>query len=415
MTKAGAWPGSVGKGASRREVLAAAGLCATVVPVAGRAADISGLRAAFPVAGTYFDAAFAHPLPTYAAEAAIAYTRERLRSPQAAGPRRNPRDLAVSRFAALVNVASEDVAVVPSTMGGENLLCAALGLGRQAGVLTDTSHYDASLVLYGELARRGVPVAIVAPGAGGIDLAEYRRHLTPATRLIAISLVSSTTGLVHDLAGLCEMAHARGVLVYADIIQAAGAMPVDLKASGVDFAGCGTYKWLMGEYGAAFLYVRPDRLALLRRTEVGWRQLRRQTDAAHPATSPDPAIEPYTLRTDAVGLFEVSTPSWQALAIVAASLDGIARIGVDAIVRHREPLIARLRSGLAEHGFQPLAPATSGPVLSFAVTDAARRFTEPLAREGITVSLYDQRIRIAPSIYNSMDDVEHLIATLAAN
>ena len=44
--------------------------------------------------------------------------------------------------------------------------------------------------------------------------------------------------------------------MFADIIQAVGAVPLDVKALGIDFASAGTYKWLMGERGFGFLYVK---------------------------------------------------------------------------------------------------------------------------------------------------------------
>jgi selenocysteine lyase/cysteine desulfurase len=56
--------------------------------------------------------------------------------------------------------------------------------------------------------------------------------------------------------------------VYADIIQAAGAIPFDVKASGVDFCRAGAYKWLMGEFGVAFLRTRS---ASLPRSTATWR------------------------------------------------------------------------------------------------------------------------------------------------
>ncbi|MGH8290945.1 MAG: aminotransferase class V-fold PLP-dependent enzyme [Steroidobacteraceae bacterium] len=80
------------------------------------------------------------------------------------------------------------------------------------------------------------------------------------TRLVAVTLVGSDTGFTHDLKSVCEAAHAKGSLVYADVIQAAGAIPIDVKDSGVDFCCAGTYKWMMGAFGTAFPYVRPDRL-----------------------------------------------------------------------------------------------------------------------------------------------------------
>ncbi len=400
--------------ASRRELLLGAGLAAALLPGTVMAAPTS-LGDDFTIGGGYLDAAYCHPQSRGAMEAAKAYVEQRFANPQSVGPRGNPRNLAVGRFAALMNVAPADIAVVPSTMVGENMLCAALGIGGDAGVVTDVMHYDASLALYGELAAGGTPVAVVPMRIEGIDLKQYRDAIRPKTKLIAVSLVSSTTGQMHDLAALCEMAHARGVLVYADIIQAAGAVPIDLKASGVDFACCGAYKWLMADYGAAFLYVRPDRLDRLKRPEVGWRQLKSFESHVLPLDTPGPAIGPYVLKTDAAGLFEVATPAWQALAIAAASLERIAQFGPEAIMRRRAPMVAQLREALASRGFIPLAPADCpGPIASFAVADAAKRFREPLAKAGITISLRDHWLRVSPSVYNNADDITRLVGVLTA-
>jgi len=54
-------------------------------------------------------------------------------------------------------------------------------------------------------------------------------------------------------------------------VQAVGAVPVDVRASGVDFLACSSYKWLMGDMGLGFLYVRGDRLDRLERTQYGFR------------------------------------------------------------------------------------------------------------------------------------------------
>ena len=71
-----------------------------------------------------------------------------------------------------------------------------------------------------------------------------------------------------------DLAHARGAYVFADIIQAVGAVPVDVKALGIDFAATGTYKWIMGERGFGFLYVSEDlQGAVLPTTRYGHRQV----------------------------------------------------------------------------------------------------------------------------------------------
>jgi selenocysteine lyase/cysteine desulfurase len=403
---------------SRRQLIKAIGLLPPLTgATAARATQSPGPlpdRTSFPLDQVYLDAAYTHPFGRAAASAASAYTQSRQHDPQSVSPRQNARSAAVERFARLINADPSDIAVVASTMEGENLVTRSLGVGAGAGVVTDALHYDGSLALYGELQKRGVPVAVVRPRGTRIDLADVRAVLTRGTRLVAVSLVSSVTGFLHDLGELCALAHAHDALVYADIVQAAGAVPIDLKASGVDFAACGTYKWLMGDFGTAFLYVRPDRLDRLTRLHVGWRQLREYESHVLPYEAAGPALGTYQLAAGVAGMFEVGTPAWAALACVAGSLDYIASIGVDAIVRHRQPLLQELQSKLPALGFTALTPPDSlSPIVAFACKDAQKRFAARLRAEKIRISIYEHRIRVSPSVYNTMDDVEHLLKTLS--
>jgi selenocysteine lyase/cysteine desulfurase len=403
---------------SRRTVLTAL----TALPLAGVADSPATPGSSslpdqqnFSIDGTYLDAAYTHPLGEVARRASLDYVELRHKDPQSVSPRQNPRAIAVERFARLINATAQDIAIVPSTMDAENLVNACLGVGAGVGVVTDAGHYDGSLVLYAELQRKGAPIAVVRPRGGRIDLADVRAALARDTRLIAVSQVSSSTGFEHDLAELCALAHSHGALVYADIIQAAGALPIDVRASQVDFAACGTYKWLMGDFGTAFLYVRPDVLGQIRRVEVGWRQVKDQESHVFPFESPGPAIGPYRLATGAAGIFEVSTPAWGALATVAGSLAYIEQVGVATLVRHRQPLLDRLQSRLPALGFESLTPAGSrSPLVVFACQNAEKRFAGRLKSASIKVSLYEHRVRVSPSIYNTMDDIDHLIDVLSA-
>lgn len=407
--------------ASRRRLLG--GLC--VLPLAAplwpewSAQDARGRslpdKASFPVEGVYLDAAYTHPMSAVGRNSYSDYLQHRGADDSRIGPRNNARDLAVTRFARLINADPKEVAVVPSTMEGENLIAASLGLNQTAGAVTDALHYDASLVLYGERAKRGMPLQVVAPHGGSIDLIDVEAAISKRTRLVAVSLVSAATGFQYDLKALCELAHSQGAFVYADIIQAAGAVPVDVKACGVDFCACGSYKWLMGDFGAAFLYVRPDRLGELKRVQVGWRQVRGQSTHVFPFDAPGSALGEWTLGSDTAAMFEVSTPAWGALACVAESLAYIESLGVEAIVRHRKPLMEQLQQELPKRGFEPLTPAnSSGPIAAFAYKGAAARFGKALRDAGIQISTYENRIRISPSVYNDMEDIEKLLRILAA-
>ncbi|MDB5368352.1 MAG: hypothetical protein JWM77_4279 [Rhodospirillales bacterium] len=372
-------------------------------------------KASFSFDGTHLNAAYAHPLCTRTAEAAAAFLHSRAHDPDRNWPVDNPRDAAVALFAKLINADAHDVAVVPSTLIGENLIASALGLGADAGVVTDPFHYDASLVLYGELHKRGMPLELVTPRDNRIDLADLDAAIRADTRLVAISLVSSDTGYLHDLHAVCEIAHRKGAMVYADVIQAAGAVSIDVKAAGVDFCCAGTYKWLMGEFGTAFLYVRPDRLRDLKRVQFGWRSTARHHKHFLPFDEPGPLIGDWELGNDAASRFEVSTPSWVALAAVAGSLSYIHEIGVGAIARHRAPLLQRLQDDLPKHGFLPLTSRSAqGPYVVFAYEGVRARFGKALSDAKIYTTIYRNKIRIAPSVHSDMHDIERLLQVLSA-
>lgn len=362
---------------------------------------------------TYLNAAFTHPLGVQGYNAAETFLQSRVHEPTVSWPRTNPRNAAVAAFAGLINADPADVAVVPSTMGGENMLVAALGIGPHDGVVTDAFHYDASLAMYGELQNRGIPVAVVKPRDNRIDLHDLDALLTKNIRLVAVSLVGSLTGHQHDLKALCDVAHAKNVLVYADIVQAAGAIPIDVKQSGVDFACCGTYKWLMGEFGVAFLYVRPDRLDDLHRMQWGWRSFRSESHHILPFDAPGPAIGDWQLGASAASHFEVGSPDWSALAASIASIAYIRSLTVEAIQRYRQPMIDRLQADVPKLGFLPLTPApTPGPNVAFAYKGAATKFTSVLDQAKIKITVSENHIRISPSVYNDMEDIERLLHAL---
>jgi selenocysteine lyase/cysteine desulfurase len=370
-------------------------------------------KTAFSFTGTHLNAAFAHPLSIRARQTAARYIEERGRNVSRIWPIDNPRDNAVAAFAGLIHARPADVAVVPSTLEGENLLAAALGLGVGKGVVTDPYHYDASLMLYGEKHKHGMPLTILEPRGNRIDYDALDAAITAATRLVAISWVSSWTGFAHDLKSVCEIAHRKGALVYADIIQGVGALPLDVKECGVDFCCAGTYKWLMADFGTAFLYVRPEVLSQLSRVQIGWRGMQSFTPHFLPYDSAGPVGGDWVLRTDTAGTFEVSTPNWAALQIVGDSIGYITDLGIETLSRHRTPLLNRLQEELPHYGFQPLTPRDAqGPFVVFSYENAYARLGRRLEEQRIFVTCGKHRIRVATSVYNDMQDIEHLLRAI---
>lgn len=321
-----------------------------------------------------------------------------------------------SAFARLINAAPEDLAFVQSTTAGEQSIVDALNLPSAGGsVVTDTLHFFGSFWLYDQLARQGVDVRWLRPRDGRIDPDAYEKVIGPDTRLVSLSLVSTYNGFEQDLKRVCEIAHAHDALVYADIIHAAGTVPVDVKASGVDFAASASYKWLMGDFGLGFLYVRPDRLSRLQRKRYGYYQLEGFAPHVYLFDPPGDTIADMTPRRDVEGLFAGGTHSHAVMAQLDWSLARLLELGVENIMAHRQPMLRRLHEALPAKGYDVVTPRECrSPLVTCAFPDAHKRLSEPLAHAGVAITLSRNRFRICPSWFNSMDDIERLVDALPA-
>ncbi len=179
-----------------------------------------------------------------------------------------------TRFAALMGVSEDEVALTHHTTDGINIV--AHGLDWRAGdeiVTTSAEHESGLLPLYVQKRRHGVVVKVVdiGPEDSTDEIAvKLGRAIGPRTRLIAISHVNWNTGLRMPIECIAAIARERGVLTLVDGAQSAGAIPLDLASSGVDFYAVPAQKWLCGPEGIGALWVRAESLALLEPTFIGF-------------------------------------------------------------------------------------------------------------------------------------------------
>src|SRR5215471_15989378 len=103
-----------------------------------------------------------------------------------------------------------------------------------------------------------------------ISTERFLQAIDERTALISVPQVLYANGALQDVQRVAEAAHAQGALVFVDAYQAVGNVPLDVKASGVDFLAAGTLKYLLGTAGIAFLYVRPSLRELLIPSVTGW-------------------------------------------------------------------------------------------------------------------------------------------------
>ena len=410
----------------RRQFLAGAGLLAATarsVPARSLPAQVAAgeprtslfpatVRAAFPSVsdGTYLNSAAMHPLGTFAAEAVQSLVNFRLHGP---GDGRSNFDAArqqdlKARYATLIGASADEIAFTASTSDGENIVVTGLDLpGKRGNVVVDELHFTTSLYMYKALEQQGVELRIVKHRDWAIDLADMDRAIDRETRLVSLALVSNVNGYMHDCRSISELAHDRGAYVFADIIQAVGAVPVNVRALGIDFASAGTYKWLMGERGLGFLYVREDlQGTVLPTTRYGHRQVTNfnRTELTWEAL-------PGAARYETGGIAVLLA------AAVSAGIDYVQSLGLDAIRAHARTLTDRLQQALPRLGYQPLTPeGTETPILAFGLPDTAATL-RALAAGKVTATVVgnENRLRLAVSVFNTHDDIDRAIKVLGGH
>lgn len=366
---------------------------------------------AIPLGLTYINAAYTHPLPKVAAESMRAHVLRRstpgMVNPQPVDPK--------AEFASLINASASEISYIPNTSTGENLVVNGLEITKFDGnVVTDELHFEGALVHLLELKKQGLDLRIVRARDGRIDMVDMERVIDRKTKLVEVSLVAMYNGFQHDLKAVCDLAHAHGAYVYADIIQGVGAVPFDVKKTGVDFCATSCFKWLMGDFGAGFLYARKELLErVIKRTHWGYHSTSDMGQHYPPFDPNADRMVTYTLRRDASGYFESGNDPAPALAAVGASIQYIKQLGVDAIHAWRQPLLEKLQREMPRLGFTPATPrGTTSPIVTFAMKDAVP-VRAKLAKANVNVRVADYFIRIAPSVYNDMSDVDRLLEALA--
>jgi L-cysteine/cystine lyase len=183
-------------------------------------------------------------------------------------------DEARAAVAAVLGGDLAEVAITHAATDGMNLGTWAIDW-RDGGVAVTTCHEHAGGVgpLYAVCDRFGVEVRHAEFAGDAADdeiLAQFDRLVTPGTKLVSISHVLWTTGLVMPVERISALAHDRGALVIVDGAQAAGAIPVNVRDLGVDLYAIPAQKWLLGPEGLGALWARRELLPSLGATFAGY-------------------------------------------------------------------------------------------------------------------------------------------------
>ena len=312
--------------------------------------------------------------------------------------------------AGFIRATADDIAIVHSAAYGIATAAANLPVERGTRILLIEGEFPSLALEWAALAEaRGATLDIVARPSDGDWTSALLDRITasglPPVGIAALTPLVWTDGSLIDLERLAPKLREQGAAIVIDATQAAGILPLDAGRLGADYMAFPTYKWLLGPYTLAFLYVAP------------WRQdgmpLERHGSNHQGGSEPFPGRLPKLIgsarRFDMGQRFNpVSLP--------------MARAGMELLHGWgQQALAARLRATtnrLAEHasacGLEPVPPPFRAPhILGLRVPDGgAARLVEELAARQVYVAERGGRIRIGAHIFNDEEDTARFGAAL---
>ena len=178
------------------------------------------------------------------------------------------------RLGSFLGARAEDLSFVTNATTGVNLVARSLPLQAGDEVLTTNHEYGACDVTWERVcAAQGAHyrrVDIPLPFDAQTFTQRLVAAITPRTRVIFLSHITSTTALIFPIAQACAQARTRGITTLVDGAHAPAHIPLNLDALGADFYTGNCHKWMCAPKGSAFLHARAEHHALLHATVTSW-------------------------------------------------------------------------------------------------------------------------------------------------
>ena len=360
----------------------------------------------------FLNAASWSPLPLATVEAGRrAVTRKsqpwRLDPDFAAGQYERARKAA----ARLIHADPEDVALISSVGYGVATAAKLLSVPPDSRVLVLRDDHSSPVLEWATRAGEGGFMVEAARPAENGDwtqavLDAIERPSAPPLAVVSISSVHWSDGGAINLGRVAPAVRSRGAALLVDATHSVGVVDLDVRALDPDFLVFPTYKWLLGPYGRAFLYVarRHQDGIPLEQTSYGRRAVRAEQDVYFTDTSYVDGARRYDMG---------ERDHFISMEMASIGMELVADWGSAAIVERLAMLTGRLADGLRSNAVTvPDARVRAPHILSLGFEGGMPQgLTARLAAENVHVATRLGRMRISPHVYNDERDIDRFLAT----
>ena len=313
--------------------------------------------------------------------------------------------------AALIGADPADVALIPSVGYGVATAGKVLAIPRGSRVLVlQDDHTSPVLEWMSRAESGGYTVDTVKQPADGdwtsAVLEAIERPGAAPLALVSISSVHWSDGGALDMPRIAKAAKAKGAALLVDATHDAGVRHIDVKTLDPDFLIFPTYKWVLGPYGRAFMYV-----AKRRQNGVPLEQI----SASRKAVSAEDTVYFRDVSyVEGARRYDMGERDhFISLEMAAVGMEMMAGWGNEPIVARLSMLTDRLADGLANSGVRVIDRKLRAPhVLSLQFPQGmAQDLPKRLAAENVYAAPRLGRLRISPHVYNDEEDVERFVET----
>ena len=369
------------------------------------------LRALFPITerAVYLNHAAVSPPPTTTIQAVEAQLRDvhengSLNFHSWLAVKERAREL----LAQMLGARPEQVAFVRNT--SDALSTVANGLTWKTGDNIVTFRREFPSNIYPWLRVRdtfGVEVRMCEERDGRVDLDELQSLIDDHTRVVAISHVQFASGFRADLERLGRVARQRDALFVVDVIQALGVVPLNVEAEFVDVAAGAGHKWLLSPEGVGYLYLSDRARERIEPTLVGWISV----------PNPEDYLNHEQGWNRGTLAWETGTGPAALIHGFKASLDLLHQYGPERIASYLEALTDYLCDRVRPKPYEVVSSRAAGEkshIVCIRHTGgiSAMALYVHLKQQNIITAPRGDRLRIAPHLYNTREEIDQFIAAL---